>query len=86
MVGRIIIIVEAEFDDDQPLASAYSLQISSFMQVPFSKMLTFFRREPFTLQAQYTSPSTFPDPIIGHYTIENVSPGPEGECQKVSQV
>nr|WBG54462.1 heat shock protein [Austinograea rodriguezensis] len=52
-------------------------------QVPFSKMLTFFRREPFTLQAQYTQPSTFPDPIIGHYTIENVNPGPEGECQKV---
>ncbi|KAK8402003.1 hypothetical protein O3P69_001230 [Scylla paramamosain] len=52
-------------------------------QVPFSKMLTFFRREPFTLQAQYTQPSIFPDPIIGHYTIENVNPGPEGECQKV---
>ncbi|XP_050688436.1 heat shock 70 kDa protein 4-like isoform X2 [Eriocheir sinensis] len=52
-------------------------------QVPFSKMLTFFRREPFTLQAQYMSPATFPDPIIGHYTIENVGPGPEGESQKV---
>ncbi|KAK4306265.1 hypothetical protein Pmani_021888 [Petrolisthes manimaculis] len=52
-------------------------------QVPFSKMLTFFRREPFTVQAQYGSPSPFPDPIIGHYTIENVGPGPEGECQKV---
>lgn len=52
-------------------------------QVPFSKMLTFYRREPFTLQAQYTVPSTFPDPIIGHYTVENISPGPEGECQKV---
>lgn len=49
-------------------------------------MLTFFRREPFTLQAQYTSPSTFPDPIIGHYTIENVGPGPEGECQKVNKL
>lgn len=52
-------------------------------QVPFSKMLTFYRREPFTLQAQYSSPSTFPDPIIGHFTIKNVSPGPEGENQKV---
>nr|XP_045623651.1 97 kDa heat shock protein-like [Procambarus clarkii] len=52
-------------------------------QVPFSKMLTFYRREPFTLQAQYTLPSTFPDPIIGHYTVENVAPGPEGESQKV---
>ncbi|KAG7161728.1 97 kDa heat shock protein-like [Homarus americanus] len=47
------------------------------------QMLTFYRREPFTLQAQYTVPSTFPDPIIGHYTVENVAPGPEGECQKV---
>ncbi|XP_068228279.1 97 kDa heat shock protein isoform X2 [Palaemon carinicauda] len=52
-------------------------------QVPFSKMLTFYRREPFVLQAEYSNPSTFPDPIIGHFTIKNVSPGPEGENQKV---
>ncbi|XP_037797757.1 97 kDa heat shock protein-like [Penaeus monodon] len=52
-------------------------------QVPFSKMLTFYRREPFTLQAQYTDPASFPDPIIGNYTIQKIAPGPEGECQKV---
>ncbi|XP_066955456.1 heat shock 70 kDa protein 4 isoform X2 [Macrobrachium rosenbergii] len=52
-------------------------------QVPFSKMLTFYRREPFVLQAQYSNPSTFPDPIIGHFTVKNVLPGPEGENQKV---
>ncbi|XP_063612185.1 heat shock 70 kDa protein 4-like [Penaeus indicus] len=51
-------------------------------QVPFSKMLTFYRREPFTLQAQYTDPASFPDPIIGNYTIQKIAPGPEGECQK----
>lgn len=64
--------------------SSFQHKIFSFpWQVPFSKMLTFFRREPFTLQAQYASPSPFPDPIIGHYTIDSVGPGPEGESQKV---
>ncbi|CAL4091419.1 unnamed protein product [Meganyctiphanes norvegica] len=52
-------------------------------QVPFSKMLTFYRKEAFMLQGQYSQPAPCPDPIIGHFTINNISPTPEGESQKV---
>ncbi|RXG71396.1 97 kDa heat shock protein [Armadillidium vulgare] len=52
-------------------------------QIPFSKILTFYRKEPFSLQAQYARPSPSPDPIIGHFTIEDVTPTADGENQKV---
>jgi len=34
---------------------------------PFSKVLTFYRKEPFTLEAYYSSPKElpYPDPAIG---------------------
>jgi heat shock protein 4 len=34
---------------------------------PFSKVLTFYRKEPFTLEAYYSSPQDlpYPDPAIG---------------------
>ncbi|KAF2360909.1 Heat shock protein 70 family [Trinorchestia longiramus] len=53
-------------------------------QVPFSKLLTFFRRSPFTLQAEYSS-SDYPGPdrFIGSYTINDVAPNAEGGSQKV---
>jgi len=43
-------------------------------QAPFSKMLTFFRKEPFSLRAVYTSPSAInhTTPEIGCFTISNV--------------
>lgn len=52
-------------------------------QFPFSKLLTFWRKEPFSLQAQYSRPSPSPDPIIGHFSIEDVTPTAEGEVQKI---
>lgn len=38
-----------------------------FHQIPFSKMLTFYRKEPFQLEARYTSPEIVPhkDSLIG---------------------
>lgn len=37
---------------------------------PFSKVLTFYRREPFSLEAYYNTPKElpYPDPTIGMYT------------------
>lgn len=32
---------------------------------PFSKMVTFFRKEPFEMTAYYSSDIPYPDPIIG---------------------
>lgn len=45
--------------------------------IPSTKILTFFRREAFTLQAVYAKPEALPrgiNPWIGQYTIKNVEP------------
>lgn len=56
-----------------------------FHQIPFSKMLTFYRKEPFTLEARYSSPSQIPfkDAGIGVFKISKVQPQPNGESSKV---
>jgi hypothetical protein len=38
--------------------------------VPFSKMLTFFRKEPFSMKAFYAGGNIpYPDPYIGKYCV-----------------
>lgn len=54
------------------------------LQVPFSKLLTFFRRSPFTLQAEYSAPHCSNNRFIGAYTISDVAPTADGSSQKVS--
>ncbi|XP_074529460.1 heat shock 70 kDa protein 4b [Halichoeres trimaculatus] len=52
---------------------------------PFSKVLTFYRKEPFSLEAYYNSPNElpYPDPTIGQYMIQKVVPQASGESSKV---
>ncbi|XP_068187462.1 heat shock 70 kDa protein 4a [Antennarius striatus] len=52
---------------------------------PFSKMLTFFRNEPFSLEAYYSNPKELPYPntSIGQFLIQNVAPQASGESAKV---
>ncbi|XP_050948824.1 heat shock 70 kDa protein 4a [Labeo rohita] len=52
---------------------------------PFSKVLTFYRREPFSLDAYYNNPKElpYPDPTIGQFNIQKVVPQPSGESAKV---
>uniref|UniRef100_A0A8C1YTP6 Heat shock protein 4b n=1 Tax=Cyprinus carpio TaxID=7962 RepID=A0A8C1YTP6_CYPCA len=52
---------------------------------PFSKVLTFYRREPFSLEAYYSCPKElpYPDPTIGQYIIQKVIPQASGESSKV---
>lgn len=52
---------------------------------PFSKVLTFYRREPFSLEAYYNCPKElpYPDPIIGQYVVQKVVPQASGESSKV---
>uniref|UniRef100_A0A4W4G542 Heat shock protein 4b n=1 Tax=Electrophorus electricus TaxID=8005 RepID=A0A4W4G542_ELEEL len=52
---------------------------------PFSKVLTFYRKEPFSLEAYYNSPKQlpYPDPTIGQYMIQKVVPQATGESSKV---
>ncbi|XP_055783668.1 heat shock 70 kDa protein 4-like isoform X2 [Salvelinus fontinalis] len=52
---------------------------------PFSKVLTFYRREPFSLEAYYNTPEElpYPDPTIGQFVIQKVVPQASGESSKV---
>ncbi|KAJ3588031.1 hypothetical protein NHX12_011625 [Muraenolepis orangiensis] len=52
---------------------------------PFSKVLTFYRREPFSLEAYYNTPKElpYPDPTIGQFVIQKVVPQASGESSKV---
>ncbi|XP_076375782.1 heat shock protein 70Cb isoform X2 [Megalopta genalis] len=52
--------------------------------VPFSKVLTFYRSNPFSLTASYSvTPPSYPKNHIGTFVIKNVKPTPEGESSKV---
>nr|CAD7396596.1 unnamed protein product [Timema poppensis] len=51
--------------------------------VPFSKLLTFYRKEPFSIKAFYVGNIPYPDPFIGQYIIKDIKPTPEGESAKV---
>uniref|UniRef100_A0A3B4GA10 Heat shock 70 kDa protein 4-like n=1 Tax=Pundamilia nyererei TaxID=303518 RepID=A0A3B4GA10_9CICH len=52
---------------------------------PFSKVLTFYRKEPFSLEAYYNNPKELPYPkaTIGQFLIQNVVPQASGESAKV---
>uniref|UniRef100_A0A8D0CGA2 Heat shock 70 kDa protein 4L n=1 Tax=Salvator merianae TaxID=96440 RepID=A0A8D0CGA2_SALMN len=52
---------------------------------PFSKVITFHKKEPFELEAFYTHPHDipYPDTRIGHFAIQNVGPQHDGDNSKV---
>nr|XP_012425102.4 heat shock protein 105 kDa isoform X1 [Taeniopygia guttata] len=52
---------------------------------PFSKVLTFYRKGPFELEAFYSDPSgvPYPESKIGRYIIQNVAAQKDGEKSKV---
>uniref|UniRef100_A0A667XU49 Heat shock protein 4a n=1 Tax=Myripristis murdjan TaxID=586833 RepID=A0A667XU49_9TELE len=52
---------------------------------PFSKVLTFYRKDPFSLEAYYNNPKElpYPSPTIGQFVIQNVVPQASGESSKV---
>lgn len=50
--------------------------------VPSTKILTFYRKEPFTLQAAYADPAKLPkgtSPALGSVTVQNVTPNAQGD-------
>lgn len=54
--------------------------------IPSTKVLTFYRKEPFDLEAHYADPSAIPrgiNPWIGRYSVKNVEPGPTGDASQV---
>ncbi|XP_053191241.1 heat shock 70 kDa protein 4L isoform X2 [Scomber japonicus] len=52
---------------------------------PFSKVITFHKKEPFDLEAFYSSPQElpYPDHRIGYFSVQNVVPQPDGDSSKV---
>ncbi|KAM6961154.1 heat shock 70 kDa protein 4L [Aplochiton taeniatus] len=52
---------------------------------PFSKVITFHKKEPFDLEAFYSCPQElpFPETQIGRFTVQNVLPQQDGDCSKV---
>ncbi|RUS79272.1 hypothetical protein EGW08_012959 [Elysia chlorotica] len=71
---------QGQLDEDS------SLEVfTRFHPIPFSKMLTFYRKEPFSLSASYSSAKDIPHPEtdIGTFKITNVMAQPTGESTKV---
>uniref|UniRef100_A0A4W6FJA4 Heat shock protein family A (Hsp70) member 4 like n=1 Tax=Lates calcarifer TaxID=8187 RepID=A0A4W6FJA4_LATCA len=52
---------------------------------PFSKVITFHKKEPFDLEAFYSSPQDlpYPDHRIGCFSVQNVVAQPDGDSSKV---
>uniref|UniRef100_A0A8C5QBW7 Heat shock protein 105 kDa n=1 Tax=Leptobrachium leishanense TaxID=445787 RepID=A0A8C5QBW7_9ANUR len=52
---------------------------------PFSKVLTFYRGNPFQLDAFYSQPDVvpYPEAKIGQFIVQNISPAKDGEKSKV---
>ncbi|MEQ2286410.1 Heat shock 70 kDa protein 4L [Ameca splendens] len=52
---------------------------------PFSKVITFHKKEPFDLEAFYSSSQElpYPDHRIGCFSVRNVVPQPDGDSSKV---
>lgn len=50
--------------------------------MPSSKILTFYRKSPFDLEARYAAPEQLPgraNPLIGRFSVKNVQPDPSGD-------
>ena len=54
-----------------------------FHQVPFSKILTFYRRDNFAVEAEYDGDVPVVEPKIGHFEVGEVRPLEDGGNQKV---
>ncbi|XP_014280439.1 heat shock 70 kDa protein 4 [Halyomorpha halys] len=54
-----------------------------FHAMPFSKVLTFYRKENFDIKAYYNCNTPYPDRFIGQFTIKDVKPTSEGESAKI---
>ncbi|CAH0560766.1 unnamed protein product [Brassicogethes aeneus] len=51
--------------------------------VPYSKILTLYRQEPFSIKAQYSGNVPYPDKNIGTWIVKDIKPNTDGKAQKV---
>jgi molecular chaperone DnaK (HSP70) len=63
-----------------------SLEVFPYNHIyPATKLLTFYRKEPFDIEAIYSYPTNIPYsvPQIGTFTVHDVMPTPSGESAKI---
>ncbi|GFT22822.1 heat shock 70 kDa protein 4L [Nephila pilipes] len=93
MISPVVKVRDFHITDVQPytvkllwnLSKTERGEIEAFQRnhpVPFSKLLTFFRKEDFVLNAFYF-PGKESDSFIGSFTIKNVTQSPSGESAKI---
>ncbi|CAF1348662.1 unnamed protein product [Didymodactylos carnosus] len=58
---------------------------SRWNSLPSTKMLSFYKREPLTIDVRYSYPNDIPysESKIGQYCIENIKPQPDGTPSKI---
>ncbi|CAF1349094.1 unnamed protein product [Adineta steineri] len=89
-------VKEFKIEDCQPYPITLSWQggvnednevevFSRWNVIPSTKMLSFYKREPLTVEARYSYPNDIPfsESRIGQYTIENIQPQPDGTPSKI---
>uniref|UniRef100_A0A8C5THZ7 Heat shock protein family A (Hsp70) member 4 like n=1 Tax=Malurus cyaneus samueli TaxID=2593467 RepID=A0A8C5THZ7_9PASS len=87
--------ISTTLNADEAVARGCALQLTTSKRecevfsknhaAPFSKVITFHKKEPFDLEAYYTHPHEvpYPDSRIGRFTIQNVGPQHDGDNSKV---
>jgi heat shock protein 4 len=89
-------VKEFKIEDCQPYPITLSWQggvnednevevFSRWNVIPSTKMLSFYKREPLTVEARYSYPNDIPfsESRIGQYTIEQIQPQPDGTPSKI---
>jgi len=75
--------IQLSWQNDQKEPGAMTV-FEKFHQVPFSKLLTFYRKEPFDLTAEYKgSEVPLSSGLIGKFSVDSVEPKEDGSSQKV---
>jgi heat shock protein 4 len=89
-------VKEFKIEDCQPYPITLSWQggvnednevevFSRWNTIPSTKMLSFYKKEPLTVEARYSYPNDIPfsESRIGQYTIEQIQPQPDGTPSKI---
>ncbi|KAK2721417.1 hypothetical protein QYM36_003639, partial [Artemia franciscana] len=72
-----------QWQDPSGLDNGEMELFTRFNPVPFTKMLTLKRKEPFIIRASYNGPVPYPIREIGDFLIKEVRPSPTHEAQKI---
>jgi len=77
--------INLTWQNENKEASAMTV-FEKFHQVPFSKLLTFYRKDPFEVTAEYKGGSDavpLSSPLIGRFNVDSIEPKEDGSSQKI---